>query len=159
MFLSEIAVATHMGGVSWNRWPVLMLYRLVHVATHMGGVSWNFEGNWQFTYCGQSPPTWVVWVEISLWLVGLNDNCVAALMGGVSWNLFLWLRLTGTVVAALMGGVSWNFEICRDCTAWFGRRPYGWRELKSRTVEKSSLPWYSRRPYGWRELKYNAYNT
>ena len=34
------------------------------VTTHMGGVDWNKKQNDNGTNGVQSPPTWVVWIEI-----------------------------------------------------------------------------------------------
>ena len=79
-------VATHMGGVSWNRFCYAL--KLLHnrVATHMGGVSWNRE----FIECFE------------------KIKIVATHMGGVSWNQLMFKFMLAYAVATHMGGVSWN---------------------------------------------------
>ena len=60
------------------------------VTTHMGGVDWNQELSSGGCISYVSPPTWVVWIEIT------PINCIKHLlkvtthMGGVDWNPYLY---------------------------------------------------------------------
>ena len=80
-------VTTHTGGVDWNESPTLRQKPLYYVTTHTGGVDWNRFcwfcfccdfGHHPHGWCGlkfeikklelnikKSPPTRVVWIEIT----------------------------------------------------------------------------------------------
>ena len=79
-------VTTHMGGVDWN--PILNIYMpYVIVTTHMGGVDWNNIYANSRKYWRWSPPTWVVWIEIS---AGWG---AVAVMGGSPPTWVVWIEI------------------------------------------------------------------
>ena len=131
-----------------------MFLSATEVATHMGGVSWNDELVDIVLEFLESPPTWVVWVEIT---IGLDTNeivGVATHMGGVSWNCSHSVYNVSSIVATHMGGVSWNKVYIGLVRVITGSPPLwvAWVELLDTQILLLLL--FSRHPNWLRELKY-----
>ena len=125
----------------------------LYVTTHMGGVDWNLYIKSFFVadgchhphgWCGlkcimviwillliQSPPTWVVWIEISLILLVRKCTIVTTHMGGVDWNLINNIVVT-IIIQSPPTRVVW-IEIVygtREQLQVASHHPHGWCGLK-----------------------------
>ena len=145
------------------------------VTTHTGGVDWNIEdykirisrdSHHPHGWCGLksvrpsqsgglwwSPPTRVVWIEISPYLLHYLPCTVTTHTGGVDWNLccvkvyrlVCWSPPTRVVwieiipykeaeqklkVTTHTGGVDWNLYNTLNSTVDSGHHPHGWCGLK-----------------------------
>ena len=84
-----IRVTTHTGGVDWNYFICCSIINRIFVTTHTGGVDWNCYTNTIFIITTKSPPTRVVWIEISRRAVCIYLYSVTTHTGGVDWNIVL----------------------------------------------------------------------